>query len=106
MTVAMAFGSGWSGAAADNMKIRLKINDANVIVTLADNAASRDLVALLPLRLALEDYGDVEKIAYLPRKLSTEGTPAGSAPSAGDVSYYAPGGTSRSSERASATLLA
>jgi hypothetical protein len=58
----------------------------------ADNATSRDFVSLLPMSLALEDYGETEKIGYLPRKLSTEGAPPGSDPSAGDVTYYAPRG--------------
>ena len=62
------------------MKIRIRINETEVMATLTDNATSRDLVALLPLRLALEDYGGIEKIGYLPRKLSTEGAPAGSTP--------------------------
>ena len=88
----IAFGAEWSSAAAENMKIRIKIKETDVIVALADNPSSRDLVALLPLRLSLEDYGDVEKIGYLPRKLSTEGAPAGSTPSAGELSYYAPWG--------------
>jgi hypothetical protein len=85
-----AAGSG--NAEASIMKIRMKIKDAEVIIALADTASSRDLAALLPLRLTLEDYGAVEKIGYLPRKLSTEGAPAASTPSAGDVSYYAPWG--------------
>jgi hypothetical protein len=92
MTVAIACGAGSSGAAADDMKIRIKINEADVTVILADNPSSRDLVALLPLRLTLEDYGGIEKIGDLPKKLSVEGAHAGSTPSAGDVSYYAPWG--------------
>ena len=90
--MAIGLAAGWSVAEAESMKIRMKINEAEVIVALTDNASSRDLVALLPLRLTLEDYGAIEKIGYLPRKLSTTGAPAGSTPSAGDVSYYAPWG--------------
>lgn len=74
------------------MKIRIRINGTEVAATLIDNPTSRDFVSLLPLTLTLEDYGDTEKIGYLPRKLSTEGAPPGSEPSAGDVSYYAPWG--------------
>jgi hypothetical protein len=40
----------------------------------------------------LEDYAGTEKISYLPRRLSTEGAPAGSDPSVGDITYYAPWG--------------
>jgi hypothetical protein len=79
-------------AQADSMKIRIRTNGNEIAATLVDNAASRDFVSLLPLKVKLEDYGETEKISYLPRKLSTEGTPPGSDPSAGDVSYYAPWG--------------
>jgi hypothetical protein len=93
IAIAMTALALWSSnAAADNMRIRIKSNETEMIVTLTNSAASSDLVALLPLRLTLEDYGDVEKIGYLPRKLSTDGAPDGSTPAAGDVSYYAPWG--------------
>jgi len=60
--------------------------------TLDDNETARDFAAMLPLTLTLEDYASTEKISYLPRKLSTTGAPAGTAASAGDVTYYAPWG--------------
>ena len=93
IVVTSATAASWPGdAAAESMRIRIKINETEVVAGLTDNATSRDFVALLPLRLTLEDYGDIEKISTLPRKLSTEGAPAGSTPSVGDVSYYAPWG--------------
>ncbi len=79
-------------AESDDMKIRISMNGNEITATLIDNATSRDFVSLLPLKLKLEDYGKTEKIGYLPRKLSTEGAPAGSDPTIGDVSYYAPWG--------------
>jgi hypothetical protein len=79
-------------AERDNMKIRIGMNGNEITATLINNATSRDFVSLLPLKLKLEDYGETEKIGYLPRKLSSEGAPPGSDPSAGDVSYYAPWG--------------
>jgi hypothetical protein len=77
---------------ANTMKIRLQIDGKAITATLADNATARDFVALLPLTLTLEDYASTEKIAYLPRKLSTAGAPAGFDPSTGDITYYAPWG--------------
>jgi Cyclophilin-like family len=74
------------------MKIRIRINGSEIAATLLDSATSRDFVSLLPLQLKLEDYGETEKISYLPRKLSTKDAPPGSNPSVGDVSYYAPWG--------------
>jgi hypothetical protein len=47
---------------------------------------------MLPISLTLDDHAGTEKISYLARKLSTEGAPAGSDPSTGDISYYAPWG--------------
>ena len=81
-----------ANAESSNVKIRIEMNGNEITATLTDNATSRDFVSLLPLKLKLEDYGETEKIGYLPRKLSTEGAPPGSDPSVGDVSYYAPWG--------------
>ena len=74
------------------MKLRLTVNGAPLAATLDDNAASQDLLKLLPLELTLQDYALAEKIAYLPRKLDAASAPAGFAPSAGDIMYYAPWG--------------
>jgi hypothetical protein len=74
------------------IKLRLTLNGAPLAATLYDNAASRDLLKLLPLELTLQDYASAEKIAYLPRKLDTVAMPAGFDPSPGDITYYAPWG--------------
>ncbi len=60
--------------------------------TLDDTETARDFASLLPLSLTLEDYAATEKIAYLPRKLSTTGAPRGTRAQAGDITYYAPWG--------------
>jgi len=57
---------------------------------LDNNAAVRDFAALLPLELTLSDYNQTEKIADLPKRLSTEGAPDGIDPEIGDIAYYAP----------------
>jgi len=74
------------------VKIRLAINGKLLTATLIDSPTTRDFIALLPLTLKLEDYASTEKIAYLPKKLSTQGAPAGVDPDVGDVTYYAPWG--------------
>jgi len=74
------------------MKIVLKAGERSAAATLDDNPTARDFASLLPITLALEDYAATEKISYLPRKLSTEGAPAGVVPSIGDIAYYAPWG--------------
>lgn len=78
---------------AQSTKIRIAFEGKSIQATLFDNTAARDLVSLLPLTLSLDDYAATEKIAYLPRKLSTAGAPARSdAGSAGEIAYYAPWG--------------
>ncbi|MBR7792291.1 hypothetical protein KDM87_06735 [Undibacterium sp. FT147W] len=74
------------------MKIRITVNGEMVIATLADNPTAKDFYSLLPLTLSLNDYAATEKIAYLTRKLSKAGAPAGSEPAIGDIAYYAPWG--------------
>ena len=77
---------------ANAMRIRLTINGQSTTATLEDNPTARDFLSILPLTLTLEDYASTEKIAYPPRKLSTQGAPAGIAPEVGDITYYAPWG--------------
>ncbi len=74
------------------MKIRMTINDDVLTATLADSAATRDFVSLLPLTLSLRDYAGTEKVSNLPSPLSTEGAPSGVDPDVGDITYYAPWG--------------
>jgi hypothetical protein len=81
-----------SAEQASTMKLRLKTGDKVITATLMDNATSRDFVSLLPMSVTLDDYAATEKISYLQRKLSSEGAPAGSTPSTGDIAYYAPWG--------------
>ena len=72
--------------------INITIAEKVVTARLADNPTARDLAAQLPLTLIFQDFNHVEKIATLPRRLSTEGAPAGSDPDIGDIAYYAPSG--------------
>jgi len=74
------------------MKIRIDVNGRAISATLNHSDAARDFASLLPLTVTLEDYASTEKVATLPRKLSTTGAPAGSDPDAGDIAYYAPWG--------------
>jgi len=75
------------------MKINIHIEgEQPATATLLDNPAARDFASLLPLSLQLENYAQIERIAYLPRKLTNENAPAGFTPKAGDITYYAPWG--------------
>jgi hypothetical protein len=74
------------------MQILIEVEGTPLVATLADNATARDFVSLLPLTLTLSEYAATEKISDLPRRLSTEGAPAGFDPSVGTIAYYAPWG--------------
>lgn len=73
------------------MRIEISIGDQRFQATLDDSAASRDLLAQLPVTLEMIDHGAVEKTGPLPAPLSLEGHPDGADPDVGDVGYYAPG---------------
>ena len=74
------------------MKVRIDIDGTPLMANLVDTAPAGDFASLLPLRLTLTDYARTEKISDLPRRLSTEGAPAGVEPATGDITYYAPWG--------------
>ncbi|MFP1679259.1 cyclophilin-like fold protein [Alloalcanivorax sp. C16-2] len=74
------------------MRLYLDIEGITLTATLDDSDSARDFASLLPLELTLEDFAATEKISDLPRRLSTEGAPAGITPRAGDLTYYAPWG--------------
>lgn len=59
---------------------------------LNDSPAARELFGQLPLKIAVKDYGGLEKIFYPPEKLSTTGTPLVKSARPGTLAYYAPWG--------------
>jgi hypothetical protein len=83
---------GQSEQVVSSMKINIDVEGATITAILDDSPAARDFASLLPLTLTLEDYNSTEKISTLPRRLATEGAPAGIDPSPGDITYYAPWG--------------
>lgn len=76
---------------AKAMQIEITVRGERLEGTLLESAAARDLVAQLPTTLRMVDHGAVEKTGPLVSPLSLEGHPAGAAPDAGDIGYYAPG---------------
>ena len=78
---------------SNSMKIRVSFNGSDLTATLEDNPTARDFVSLLPLHgLKIEDYGSNEKISYLPRKLTEEGSGPFGNERPGDLGYFAPWG--------------
>lgn len=74
------------------MKLNMTTDTGLVHARLYDNASAKDFIAMLPLTLTLEDYNNTEKIAGLPKGLSTSGVPNGYTPHKGDIAFYAPWG--------------
>jgi hypothetical protein len=75
-----------------SMRIEIAFSSHIFTATLHDNPSVRDLVSMLPLELTIEDYSTNEKIAYLPRKLTEEGSGPFRNEAPGDLCYYAPWG--------------
>lgn len=74
------------------MRIRFAFADQAFTAALDGTPAARDLAAMLPLDLTIEDYSTNEKIAYLPRRLTQEGGGPFGGEAPGDLGYYAPWG--------------
>jgi hypothetical protein len=74
------------------MKIAIEVAGQRLNATLFDNPSARDFATFLPLDLTLQDFASVEKIAYLPRKLTTEGSAPFDGEAIGDIAYYVPWG--------------
>jgi hypothetical protein len=75
-----------------SMKIRIAFNGMSMTATLYDNPSARDFASMLPLDLTIDDYSTNEKIAYLTRKLTEEGSGPFGNEAPGDLAYYAPWG--------------
>lgn len=84
--------SGIARGGEKSAMLRLVFEGGELSVALEDNAASRDLLSMLPLTLTFEDYNGTEKIAYPPRKLNLEDAPDSCDPDQGSFAYYAPWG--------------
>lgn len=74
------------------MNIELVIGGKRLRGSLEETAVGRDFASLPSLTLTVTDFHATEKVSDLPRRLSTEGAPGGTAASAGDITYYAPWG--------------
>lgn len=71
-----------SQSAAQGTKLKLQVDGKNIIVVLADNAAAKRLIDMLPAEINLNDFNHTEKIGYFKNKLTGDGAPRGHAPKA------------------------
>lgn len=70
-------------------KIQLSVGDKTMSATLVDNAATRELLALLqrgPITIEMSDYGGFEKVGTLPQSFTTSNSQITTEP--GDIMLY------------------
>lgn len=79
-------------AAADAAVIEMTVGEKSYAVELLENDAARDLMRRLPLEVTFENFGAVERIAYLKKALNLGSAPRETTPAAGDLTYYIPWG--------------
>ncbi|MBO1540100.1 cyclophilin-like fold protein [Pseudomonas sp. OA65] len=94
LAVMLVFGgyATMSGAASassktENRVMWMTVGEHRFAITLADNAATRVFVTLLPLRLPMSDLNRNEKYATLPRALPAEASKPGTIRN-GDLMAY------------------
>ena len=72
------------------MKLRIRVENAEITATLIDSKTMQDFVSLLPLTLTMNDLFRREKFAHLPRTILEEGRRTHTY-EVGDVVYWPPG---------------
>src|SRR5882724_7307865 len=72
------------------MKIKIRVGDSDLTVTLIDSETTQDFVSLLPFTLTMNDLFGREKFGHLPRAIS-EGGKRTRTYKVGDVIYWSPG---------------
>jgi hypothetical protein len=74
------------------MRVQITVDGTVLDASIEDHPSARDFAAMLPLELAARDFAGSEKIADLPRRLSTAHSAARVDPAPGDLYYYSPWG--------------
>lgn len=77
---------------AQGAKLSMQVGGTDVVIALADHAATQSLLKMLPAELSFSDFNHTEKIAYTKNKINVDGAPKGHAPKAGDMCIYVPWG--------------
>lgn len=91
----LAYGQQGMGPASQeptDMRIRMTYKGRIMTATLYDNPSARDFFSMLPLDLTIDNYANNEKIAYLPRKLTEEGSGPFGNERPYDLCYFKPWG--------------
>ncbi len=75
---------------AGPVKLEIIAGDVELVATLRDKAAARDLLDQFPVTLSMRDHGGVAKTGSLPDAFSLADDPDGADPDVADPGYYAP----------------
>ena len=86
----LSFVTGQALAKEKEMKIRLSIDEQEVIIRLENNSVSKQLIQMLPADFEFSDFAGEEKITNFPRPISLENAPRGMIATAGKLFVYAP----------------
>lgn len=89
-TAAPTTRSGSPAPTSEQLSVSFEVDGATIVGSLDDKHTAHDLVAQLPLTLRVFDYDQLEKVADLPRPLSTDGAPAPADPTVNNLGYHAP----------------
>ncbi|WP_201737180.1 cyclophilin-like fold protein [Bifidobacterium aemilianum] len=65
----------------------ITINSTSFKATVNESKAASNFMALLPLTLSLQEFNKTEKIAGLPKRLDTSGSPSETSAKAGVLAY-------------------
>lgn len=76
----------------DAMRIKVRFDDKDIIVKMADNAAAKQLIRMLPAEFSFIDFAGEEKISEFPRPVSLDNVPRGMVAAKGKMFIYVPWG--------------
>ena len=79
-------------SSAAETRVRLTWNGNEAVISLTDNATTRDFISKLPMTVTFEDFNSTEKIAYMDTELAVDNSARGCDPSPGTVALYVPWG--------------
>ena len=74
---------------SDKMLIKVAFNQKKIVFELNDTSVSRSFYQQLPMTVAIENYGNNEKVFQAPQKLNCAKVQEGDCP-AGSIAYFSP----------------
>lgn len=79
-------------AKEDNMKIKMIVDNKEIIVCLENNSATAQFLAMLPAEFTFRDFAGEEKVTDFPKPVDLSNVPRGMIAQKGKMFIYAPWG--------------